>query len=277
MTKKEFKEKWFKTLIKQRDKIVAGDHSYIDDLYEDKYWCVEDVSDLLAMYQLAQDQVPDEDICLKYNSLYDHFFSMLKEGIVNGKITTNKAMEKERWPSKPKFMPIFSLRYNLSQYVFYWDKRLDMLKPNNRLRVQFIMPDEALRYANEMGIPLPQKFLDNLCKRESTNPGAYARWEEQRKPLVDRATDFMLELIDIDCTCNHEKLSNITFELAKDENGIPLKNLEQKGMGLKTAIKRKAKSLVPAERRFGTDTYNPKVCKCTILDHQNFKLLRHRD
>lgn len=100
-------------------------------------------------------------------------------------------------------------------------------------------------------------------------PGADARWEGKRKPLVEEAEKFMHALLEIGCLCSHAKLARIAYKIAEFD-GKPLETYDYKYFGLRGAINDRANQIVPLERRFGSPSYCPAACKCPIKDHKHF-------
>lgn len=181
---------------------------------------------------------------------------------------------------------IYNLKTFLSSVI---DNTRKKVNKDSQLLAKCIRPLDAIEFARCQGWPLHPALMKVSATAETASPitaeeaselkrgqaGAKERWAK-RDILVEHAEKFMNTLLKMECKCNHEKLASITYELATNDDGVVLKDCDPKGFGLKGAIKRKAKSLVPEERQFGNEKYNSEACGCQIADHQKFKMSRHR-
>lgn len=192
--------------------VEAKDLSIFDDMYDEKHWNIGDIVDLLTMYQLIQDQELEGDLTKKYKSSYKHYFLILKEEIDSGKLSISKAMDMEKMPSKPKFLPMFSLRYNLRQYTSYIGEKIELLNPDKRLLAQFLLSDDVLRYAKEIGIDFPERS-SVLKKNDSQGeevPEDAIYSSEQPGSLVKKQGQTGTETPPIDNYCSVDSSADVT-------------------------------------------------------------------
>ncbi|GFO57611.1 hypothetical protein GMSM_46180 [Geomonas sp. Red276] len=199
----------------------------------------------------------------------------------------------------PSYLPWqFGLIYNVKTFLSSAvGEPLRKLNKDSRLLAKHISPTDAIAFADSQGWPIHPRLILLLSpsepataepvtaeptrsKPDTDEPkrgvaGAESRWAK-RDSLVKCAETLMKEMLKIGCLCNHEKLATIAYELGTNDDGVVLKDCDQKRSGLRGAIKKMAKSLVPEERQFGNDKYTPDACLCKIADHQKFKMSRHR-
>jgi hypothetical protein len=288
-------DKQLKEVIEEvRNEIVTGEYSFVEERFGNKYWNIRKVIWFLAVGKVIQDQVPDGELVESYLEASDHFASVFDEGVETGKLSPlnelNLALH------KPKTGQDSSLRQSLQSYFSHASEIISTLK--SKSREQFVIADKGLKFALENGINIPARYLGlaernspdrtladaekhleepkDLIEKKRGKPGAATRWKK-RDDLADQAEEFMKRLIGMDCLCNHEKLTDITYEMAKNKEGVLFADCDPKYFGLYGAMLRRAKLLVPKERRFGGRDYQSETCTCPIADHQNFKLTRYRE
>ncbi|MFZ4860284.1 MAG: hypothetical protein ACOYL3_28325 [Desulfuromonadaceae bacterium] len=112
-------------------------------------------------------------------------------------------------------------------------------------------------------------YISNwITSQHRDNPGAQGLWEP-RDYIIVHAALFMHKIVTLtDCKCRHDKLAKIAYEYATDKDNKKLKDFDSDRFSLLDAFKEAALKIVPEERLFGFDTYDPEKNKCGIQDHK---------